>query len=75
MCIKLSSYLLKSGCEEVFAKLEILLNLVQFKKMMPDSLAVYLDPDCLILYELIDVPVASILSTTAQPQIVIRWTG
>ncbi|KAL5489080.1 hypothetical protein EMCRGX_G018130 [Ephydatia muelleri] len=50
---------------QVYAQLEVLVNLVQFKYLVPDTAIVHLDRDTLILYENIVIPVSSINNLSA----------
>ena len=43
--------------------------------MVPELEIYYLDPDSLILYDYIEVPVSSVLGITACPQIIVRWAS
>ena len=54
----------QSGCDGVFAGIEILLDCPQFRQMVPESEIYYLDPDSLILYDYIEVPVSSVHDIT-----------
>ncbi|KAL5473641.1 hypothetical protein EMCRGX_G028149 [Ephydatia muelleri] len=65
----------QSGCDGVFAGIEMLLDCPQFRQMVPESVIYYLDPDSLILYDYIEVPLSSILGITACPQIIVRWAS
>ena len=65
----------QSGCDGVFAGIEMLLDCPQFRQMVPESVIYYLDPDSLILYDYIEVPLSSILGITTCPQIIVRWAS
>ena len=59
----------------MFAGIEILLNHPQFRQMVPESEIYYLDPDSLILYNYIEVPVSSVFGITTSPQIIVHWAS
>eukprot|EP00731_Ephydatia_muelleri_P033316 Em0027g64a len=58
---------------QVYAQLEVLVNLVQFKYLVPDTAIVHLDRDTLILYENIVIPVSSISGCVTFPNSIIKW--
>ncbi|KAL5486601.1 hypothetical protein EMCRGX_G019103 [Ephydatia muelleri] len=66
---------LKSCLKEVLAEVDILLDLAQFRQMVPDTTATHMDTDALILYHSSAViAVRDILGFAEPPRIVVRWT-
>eukprot|EP00731_Ephydatia_muelleri_P000658 Em0001g658a len=65
----------KSCLKEVLAEVDILLDLAQFRQMVPDTTATHMDTDALILYHSSAViAVRDILGFAEPPRIVVRWT-
>ena len=58
---------------DIFAKVDMLLDLPQFQHMVPDTLAMHLERGYLILHGCIIVPVHNILGFAEKPQFVIKW--
>ena len=74
--IEVYSYIFLQNClKEVLAEVDILLDLAQFRQMVPDTTATHMDTDALILYHSSAViAVRDILGFAEPPRIVVRWT-
>ncbi|KAL5493197.1 hypothetical protein EMCRGX_G014341 [Ephydatia muelleri] len=71
----IQKYFHKSCLKEVLAEVDILLDLAQFRQMVPDTTATHMDTDALILYHSSAViAVRDILGFAEPPRIVVRWT-
>lgn len=53
----------------------MLLNLEQFKQLVPGTLASYIQYGTLILYEVISVPIADISGVCEAPLSLLQWDG
>ncbi|KAL5457269.1 hypothetical protein EMCRGX_G034516 [Ephydatia muelleri] len=74
-CVKgvIKKFFHKDVSHEIFAEVDMLLDLHQFQHMVPDTVAVHLDRGCLILYGCIIVPVLNILGLAEKPHLIVRW--
>eukprot|EP00731_Ephydatia_muelleri_P033322 Em0027g70a len=61
-----------SSCCDVFAEIEVLLDLKQFQIMVPTTTITHLSSDSLIMYDTISVPVSSIVGLAPPPCHIIR---
>ena len=59
----------------MFAEVDILLDLTQFRQMVSDTTATHMDTDALILYHSAVIAVRDILGFAEPPQIVIQWAS
>ena len=57
----------------LFAEIDVLLNLEQFKIMIPDTLASYLPYGTLIKFETLSVPISNISGLCEAPHSLLRW--
>ena len=58
---------------DIFAEVDMLLDLPQFQHMVPDTLAMHLERGYLILYGCIIIPVHNILGVAEKLQFIIQW--
>lgn len=59
----------------MFAEVDVLLDLAQFRQMVPDTTATHMDTNALILYHSAVIAVKDILNFAEPPQILIQWAS
>lgn len=57
----------------VYAEVDVLLNLEEYQRCVPDTLACYLPYGTQIVYEKILIPVSSIISECQKPLSLLKW--
>lgn len=58
--------------QHVYAEMDILLTLEQYKQAIPETLACYIPYSTLILFESIEVPITSIVNVCNKPLSLLR---
>ena len=65
--------LLQESSSQLFAAIDILLTLEQFRQAIPDTLASYVSYGTRIVFETITISISHILSACQRPLSLLKW--